>query len=347
MINIYLVDILIVGIIICIFSEFRCNPDQIEYMNKNSTSALQGIVAIIVVLHHLSQQGIQTCFSSILLESGKYSVAIFFLISGYGVTYSTLYKKNYMDNFISSKLKRVVLPYIFITAIYYLAYKQLGRDMSLKNLIYTFIYQGRPIIENSWYVVIIIILYFSFYCFYCKLKKMNYILIGVLGISSFFIVIIRYLFHWQEYWYNTILCFSVGMVICMFSDIIHKVLEQHYKIVLLGFICTELIILLINYLVISSVWIEIVGLMIFTMCIFLIMIKINYKGGIWGKISTISLEIYLVHRLVYTIFRSEALYIKSDLLYVFLVLLISIGVGYGVKKIEDFVNVKLNKIEQR
>lgn len=327
----------------CVLYEFRFKINQIEYMNRDSTSALQGIAAIVVVLHHLSQQGISSFFSIWLLESGKYAVAIFFLISGYGVTYSTIYKRDYMKYFAPNKLRRLVIPYIFVTGIYYFTYELLGRDMTLKSVIENFVYAGRPIIENSWYVLVIILLYFSYYFLYNKTKKIDRVLVGIFGVCFLMIVLIRYLMHWQEYWYNATLCFPIGMAICLYSNIIRKILEKHYWLILCISLMLEIAILFVKKMGVKSIWIEIIGLILFVICIFILIMKIEYKGCIWKKISTISLELYLVHRLVYTVLRSEMVYIKSDLLFVFFTLVISIIVAYILKKIEDRIYYIIKK----
>ena len=66
-----------------------------KFLRKEDSQALKGIAAILIVWHHLSQRvgiGITTLP---YIEIGKYSVALFLFLSGYGVMYSFMNNKNY------------------------------------------------------------------------------------------------------------------------------------------------------------------------------------------------------------------------------------------------------------
>lgn len=40
-------------------------------------------------------------------DFGTYAVAVFFFLSGYGLTYSCIYKKNYLKDFLKKRLLKI------------------------------------------------------------------------------------------------------------------------------------------------------------------------------------------------------------------------------------------------
>lgn len=77
-----------------------------EYLSTETTKKEKGIAAILILLHHLSQRVKVSGPFVILGYIGFILVAVFFFISGYGLSYGVRYKYDYLKGF----FKRRVLP---------------------------------------------------------------------------------------------------------------------------------------------------------------------------------------------------------------------------------------------
>lgn len=109
---------------ICLVGYLLIFINRITYtspFNVKNTLCLRGLLAIMIVVAHLSQyvdsQGL-TLDASILSyvtlsirNSAKYAVAIFFALSSYGLLASYKAKRDrYLDSFVSKRTKRLFIP---------------------------------------------------------------------------------------------------------------------------------------------------------------------------------------------------------------------------------------------
>ncbi|WP_078414365.1 acyltransferase family protein [Priestia abyssalis] len=118
------------------------------------TEQSKGIAILLVILGHLH----------IIPRSGAWGVAIFLLLSGFGLTQS--YLKNGLNNFLAKRLSKVILPYFIVTSVWLIL------DTFILNKHYSFItiilglsgLDFKATIDASmWYITYIILWYLMFY----------------------------------------------------------------------------------------------------------------------------------------------------------------------------------------
>ena len=95
----------LIGIQVAPCGEFKKNSLSLDAM-----TSLKGVMAIFVLLHHISQKQafLQTNTISFFREIGILFVGVFFFTSGYGLHRSFSTKPDYLKGF----LKRRVLPIV-------------------------------------------------------------------------------------------------------------------------------------------------------------------------------------------------------------------------------------------
>ena len=71
-------------------------------------------------------------------------------------------KKNYLNNFLTKRLARVVIPALFVSGIYIVYFVFNKQTLSISYFINLFV-KGVTIIANGWFVDVIILLYMFFY----------------------------------------------------------------------------------------------------------------------------------------------------------------------------------------
>lgn len=149
------------------------------------------------------------CFGTIV-------VAIFFFLSGYGLTKSLSNKgTSYIDNFLHQRLIKI-LPSFLIATILWILY-EITSNKDLEWFVARMI-NGNPPLPTSWFVVAIIYFYLAFYIS-CKLGKSSLWQNILMAFMTFFYCfIIRCIFHWGGWWINAAFAFNIGMLISSYEQ---------------------------------------------------------------------------------------------------------------------------------
>lgn len=330
-----------------------------EFLSLQQCKAVQGICAVLIIFHHMSQQVDYETPLKYFGNVGIYFVAIFFFCSGYGLIKNLRVKENYLDGFLKKRLITVLVPLYFINFIYIiyewtagnfdvLSGKELGME-----LFYQIVGLKLPC-GKAWYMVVITFLYIFFYLLFKHCKE-------VLAFVGMAVVILAYVFlglyrdHGEyvwwvegEWWYNTVLIFYIGMLFARFESSIVKVLKGGYVVLLplsavavvtsynfsiwcldnYTYYCeydptyTRGEIILTRLVSYSS---QALTLTCFVLFILLIMLKVRVGNPILKFLGKISLEIYLIHDLFIQIFHSPTCNLQKVAQYSIAVVLCSIA----------------------
>lgn len=138
-----------------------------DFMSLEATKNLQGLAALGVICHHLSQPpqngGPMDALGQMQLfrEIGFWFVAIFFFVSGFGLIKSLATKPDYLKKF----LRRRVLPIVvcfYVMNLFYIAFHLiLGTNMSSSEWVCK-IFGIALLNDNAWFVPVIVIMYAAF-----------------------------------------------------------------------------------------------------------------------------------------------------------------------------------------
>ena len=162
--NINIVDIIFLIGIICLIikrkSIFNTNNDVLDKHNSNK---IKGLLAILIIIHHLSIYIKGTILFKVFTIAGVIAVSAFFFYSGYGLMTSYLKKENYLKDFLNKRIMKIVIPYIIAIIFTILVYLLTGQLTPRK--IFNSLVEGEPVVRFSWYMLAIISLYVVFYFF--------------------------------------------------------------------------------------------------------------------------------------------------------------------------------------
>lgn len=324
--------------ILCLFNvKYRKGKNNYweDYLSKDNTLMLKGIFSIVVILHHLSQRfsPLPMLFKRFDL-AGSWAVMVFFFISGYGVMYSWINKKNYDKGFLIKRYKRIVPLYIFATFVYWITYKLLDTHYSLKEIFHLTFIKGSPIVIHSWYIIVILVFYFFFYLL-MKVFKRNYLAIIV---SSFFLcflwIEIRKVLNYGPWWSISILSIPIGMLWALYKEDIEKIVHRFYlPTLILSFVA---FIFSWKYKLNNPLFYYLFEYggnayrqsLFFPITVILICMKFKFNNKALKHLGTISLETYLFHGLfVNLIFVKTGLPETDPLLYSLISILCSIALS--------------------
>ena len=156
-----------------------------NFLSLDATNCLKGVMAIFVLMHHLSQKKLfqQTHTIPFFEQIGFLFVGVFFLTSGYGLYKSFLTKKDYLNTFLKRRILPLVLSY-YVMVIIYAAYHLINKS-NFTPAEWIFKLSGLVAINSqSWFVPVIILMYLSFYFIY-KNERLRKIGIPLLLLITF------------------------------------------------------------------------------------------------------------------------------------------------------------------
>jgi len=296
-IMIYVTAFLMILVLICLIKSYTRGYGGLKAFNRDNTLPLRGLLALLIVAHHLGQRTDIFGISYFASSFGYQIVAVFFLLSGYGLCVSYMAKrKEYLHGFLHRRLGKLLPKFIMLTLIMMLAY-HIFCGSSIYEQVIKFFSNGVTPLPHSWFICAIIYVYISFYL--CAFWGNSPLCVGICFLLSslLYIFIVNYLLHYWEYWWMTILSVNVGYFIALYERKITMLINNH------RFISYSLMIaaLFLSFCAICKIFIfASVLLMIFiivqALSVYVIVRTLGLVRWKWlCAVSVFSLELYLVH----------------------------------------------------
>ncbi len=289
--------------------------NSIGIFSKDATLPLRGLLALFIVLHHLSLRlayikpdGYLLDFAE-FIDWGEPIVSVFFFMSGYGIIKSYQNKgKSYLDGFITGRLLKIVVPYI-ICCILYIPFN----NFSFSSIICLETWKHDcPFLPSSWFVIVIFIEYLFFYFVARIFSEVKNAIISTYFLS-FVLIFVLICLDFRSWWWKDLICFNFGMSISFHEEYLRRLLLNKKMLLVLGGLLLFVLNLpeLIN---ISSNFL--LPIRVFLLPIFVWQL-VCYTKYTWNSIlkwlGNISYEIYLVHTAI-LIYLYNTLGINSFLL---------------------------------
>ncbi|MEW6378724.1 MAG: acyltransferase [bacterium] len=180
-----------------------------QLLDKLQTGQLKGLAILLVIIGHLWLHVSKTKSSIIL--SGD-AVALFFLLSGYGLTMSSKNKKPGLRDYFLQRMKRVMVPYWIATVLLIvLDYLILRRSYPSGDILLTFLgininTTTRHIDYVRWYITVLILWYILFFVA-ASLPGRKKVMLFLLTCSAIMFSLNYYVTHLG---WNQIFAFPVG-----------------------------------------------------------------------------------------------------------------------------------------
>ncbi|MBQ3005861.1 MAG: acyltransferase family protein, partial [Clostridia bacterium] len=202
-----------------------------DCLSRDVTDSVKGIFIWLVFLSHFASYVTYT--STVDLWGYKISqllgqliVACFFFYSGYGICEA--YKKrgySYIKAFPKNRILKTLLHFDIAVLLFLILKLILNQKISLKNTLLSFI--GWESLGNSnWYIFVILALYLLTYLSFSIIK--NNTLKATFSVTVLSVALIVFLYFTKSsYWYDTLLCYVLGMWISLFKDKILKLVTKN------------------------------------------------------------------------------------------------------------------------
>lgn len=233
-----------------------------DFMSVKSTKSLRGLAAMLILLHHISQEQpfIDAHQIQIFYRLGPALVAIFFFCSGYGLVQNFDTKPDYLQGFVKKRIGLALLIPFYVNMILYgIYYLIIGVSFEPLQLVTKI--TGLTLMNGfAWFPVVLILLYLAFYFIFKNIKNQRtcflLMLLVILGQGIFFChwghfawwaspqkdwwmqpnafanvpwwMQERVLWFYGQWWVNATIGFFVGMVFSRNEEKLLCFFKKHY-----------------------------------------------------------------------------------------------------------------------
>lgn len=202
-----------------------------DYISRESTNAVNGIFAFLIIMGHFvtyySDYGVlDQTYIEVRSFLGQMVVSTFFIYSGYGI-YESVKKKglHYISTFPKNRVLKLLLHLDIAVIIFLVLFLILGYEVTLDKFLLSLIgweYIG----NNNWFVFATLVFYLITFVSFSVFKKPKVLpLIMVTMLTVAYIVVIQQ--FKPTFWYNSAICFPIGMWYSFFKERIERVVMKN------------------------------------------------------------------------------------------------------------------------
>lgn len=279
------------------------NKLHYDYISQQNTTAINGIFTFFIVMGHFVQYmdnygSFDQPYIEIRKFLGQMVVATFFTYSGYGIFES--YKKKgtaYIMAFPKNRMLKLLLHLDIAVVIYAVLFLILDKKFTVQQFGLSLVgweYIG----NNNWFIFATLVFYIFTFLTFVIIKKDKFIaLCTITALTLAYIIVIRE--FKDTYWYNSTLCFPMGMWYSYFKNIIEKIVMKnsltYYSVLgiaIASFVTVKYVLggfsMLKTYLLCCA---------FFAVCIILISMKIKFSNPILDWLGKHSFSIYMLQRI--------------------------------------------------
>ena len=269
-------------------------------LDRGQSVSLRGLLCIMIILDHsalLTQTGATGLFFK---KAAFFVVGLFFALSGYGLTASWQRDRGSVKGFWSKRFKTTILPYLLLSVVAAAVRLLIGEQLTLKQALLSFV-NGKPLVRYSWFILVMIIFYALFYLAALLSRKDRALLLVLVGFGAFALPFVLRKLGFDEYWYDAVWTFPLGMLWFMAYPRISSIFRRHPWLYLgIASVCAVWFVLISMRFYWFGYLSTLLATVFVTVFIFLLMMKVRIDNLILRFLGRISLEIYLIHGLVVT-----------------------------------------------
>ncbi len=215
---------------------FRLKNGFEDYMSPSKTGAIKGIFVVIVFFSHVRQYisvpnaGANKLFYSVLLFLGQLMVVMFLFYSGFGIAASVAKKDGYVKTIPVRRILKVWLDFAIAVTIFFFVSRAIDVKYDLKQFLLSL--AGLKTVGNSnWFIFVIIVLYILTFIAFAVTGGKKHLVAGIAVTTVLSIAATAVMWHCfgdHYWWYDTIMCYPLGMWYYVAKPYIDKKLLNNF-----------------------------------------------------------------------------------------------------------------------
>ena len=179
---------------------------------KENSNGIKGILALLIILHHCFQVYKGTPYLIWFQNTGAWICSMFFFISAYGLhSQEDKIRNSSFLSFAKNRIWKVLLPFLIITLGYQILIITTGNFNLIELIMKLKKGDTNLLLPYSWFVFTLIYLYTLTFLSTVFTRSDIKVLFMFLLITAY-ILIIKFVFHWGEWWYTSIYGYFLGIV---------------------------------------------------------------------------------------------------------------------------------------
>ena len=273
-------------------------PQYVGSFSKEATLPLRGLLALLIVLHHLSQRLTYMIPEESVVNYlrdfncwGVPVVSVFFFMSGYGIMKSYQRRgKDYLNNFFSGRLCKIMIPFIICCLVYIpLNHNTISSIFSLDTWKI-----DCPLLPSSWFVIAILCQYLIFYIAARVIDNIKGTIIAAWIFSTMLMFLLDGM-GFKSFWWQSLISFNLGMSVSYHENYLRRYMLSK-KLLIICF-CLVLISLFLNDIIgYQMKWSFLLFVTLLPFFIWQLICNCKIHNTIvLDFIGKISYEVYLVH----------------------------------------------------
>ena len=295
---------------------------NVDYFTRRDSQVLKGLMTILILIHHIyqrmpAQDGSLADF--IFRSFGFMGVAVFFFISGYGITCSSnkTTPPHYLDTFIRYRVLSIYLVYVALFFLYGIVYYVFKIPLSIGQIVSSFLIGG-TIVGAGWYIQALLLFYLIWYVSKSLFGDKSWIpVFGGIFLFNMISMAVDVGVHWSL----SSFAFAEGVLIAEKKCRIDAIMKQHHKTCFVILNVTLVFVFGLCFLMRSPYWLfyslRVFISLLFPLIFFVLSYVIPFKGLLLEKIGDYSLEIFLLQGIIFFLLRNYYWGV-NDLLFVLL-----------------------------
>lgn len=324
---------------------FRITTYNEKYLAKNNTDIFKGLSVVIIIIHHLSLFLVNSgMFKTIFSRMGFLAVSIFLSLSGYGLMFQfSKRKETYFKGYFKNKIIRLYLIFVSANVVSTLISNIfLSSKYSIKDVIKSCLLMNFADGRQLWFVAVILYFYIAFYIAFKFFDKNMAILIMFVSVVIWSIVNI--FLHHGAWFYNTSICFPLGIMIANYNEQIFKLAKKYYSFLLLVSIVSFL--LSMFFYIKGKDSLQFIIPLIFIILMLLFLMKVDLKSKSLIFMNSISFEFYLLQIIILNVvFQTKS---TMSSLYFFVALVITVIVSKMLNIFIGYIfTIKINSLKEK
>ena len=186
--------------------------------------AARGVLALIIMLHHYGTE-LSLPPTQLFHPLGAMAVGVFFLMSGYGLSYSYTHRGDgYLRHFLRKRLLRIILPFFLAILAWQVEEFCLYGIEDLPNR-WSMFTQGlmRGWLPFSWYVWVALYYYVAFYLVYRFIRLPRFRWLALFVGWGLQVTLVNVVLGWDDYWYISSHLFVLGLLYQRFEPQLQRI----------------------------------------------------------------------------------------------------------------------------
>ena len=296
------------------FSDSKIDKQKKQIFSSSDSLILKGFFALLIIIHHIGCQFDFGDISYFNAKMGGVGVAVFFLLSAYGILKSCeKHDYNYLTRLVFVKLLKLYLFQVAVNFFYYLILTPAGSttDLLIRILNLDVFFGLGRINDFSWFITTILLCYLGIALSLIIMKlfkiKKRKLFLGLSVIATTLIIgFCFYKFLVSNFYHRCIIGFIVGATLFIFEEKLIKLLSN--KTV---YVCLFIPLTLLS--IFSLIWLNEETSALFVCLLLITAFKYvslgeNKIGSFLGKIS---LSIYLMQYMFFVFIPKNDILVYS------------------------------------